>query len=77
MTQSRRHSAFEAVANVVVGYSINFAANFLLFPLFGWSISLEQNLVLGAVFTVISLVRSYWMRRLFNRATQTPTGTAT
>lgn len=67
MTQSRRHSALESVANVVIGYSINFVANMLIFPLFGWNISLEQNLVLGAVFTVISLVRSYWVRRLFNR----------
>lgn len=69
MTQSRRGSALEAVVNVIVGYSVNFAANMLIFPLFGWKISLSENLILGTIFTVISLVRSYWLRRFFNSIT--------
>ena len=38
MSQSRRHSFIEAWANIAIGYGINFAANMLLFPLFGWHI---------------------------------------
>lgn len=67
MSQSRTHSAFEAVTNVVVGYGINFTANWLLFPLFGWEISVGQNLALGTIFTLISLGRSYLLRRIYNR----------
>lgn len=64
--QSRRGSAAEAVINVIVGYAINITANALIFPLFGWQLSLRQNLLLGVFYTVISLVRSYSLRRLFN-----------
>lgn len=52
--------------NIVIGYGFNFTANMLIFPLFGWSISTEQNLILGTIYTVISLVRSYGLRRFYN-----------
>lgn len=66
MSQTKKQSAIEAVANVVVGFSITFTANAMLFPLFGWVISVEQNIGLGVCYTVISLVRSYCLRRFYN-----------
>jgi hypothetical protein len=66
MSQSRKGSMFEAIMNVLVGYGINFTANILIFPLFGWHISMQQNLVLGVIYTAISLLRSYCIRRWFN-----------
>lgn len=67
MAQSRLGSAVEAVANVAVGYTINMLANFLIFPLFGWSLTLGENLLLGVIYTAISLARSFVLRRVFNR----------
>lgn len=64
--QSKRHSVFEAFANVAVGYGINLSANALIFPLFGWNITLSENIMLGVLYTGISLVRSYCLRRFFN-----------
>jgi len=64
--QSRKHSAIESVANVAFGYGVAVAAQCLVFPLFGVHLPLHENLTIGAVFTVISLVRSYALRRLFN-----------
>lgn len=66
MSQSRRGSAFEAVMNVLVGFGINYFANLAIFPLFGMHISLSDNLLMGAIYTVISVVRSYCIRRWFN-----------
>lgn len=66
MTQSRRGSLVESVSNVFIGYGINFALNLALFPLFGWHISLHQNFVLGTIYTVVSLARSYVIRRFFS-----------
>ncbi len=66
MNQSRLSSAIEAVFNVIIGFTINFSANALVFPLFGWHISPSQNFALGAIYTIISLVRSYVIRRYFN-----------
>ena len=65
--QSRRRSLLESFVNILVGYSINFTANLLIFPIFGWHISARENLTLGVIYTGISLVRSYGLRRFFNR----------
>ena len=64
--QNKIDSALESVTNVIVGFSINFTANMFIFPLFGWSISITQNIALGACYTAISLVRSYVIRRAFD-----------
>lgn len=64
--QSRAQSAVEAVANVAIGYGVAVAAQVVLFPLFGIDVSMQTNLAIGAAFTVVSLVRSYVVRRLFN-----------
>jgi hypothetical protein len=65
--QSRTWSAIESVANVAVGYGIAVATQLIVFPLFGLHASLTDNLAIGAIFTVVSLVRSYVLRRVFNR----------
>lgn len=67
MSQSRKHSLFESLVNVLIGYGIALAAQLLIFPLFGIYISLQDNIVIGLLFTVVSIVRSYALRRLFNR----------
>lgn len=66
MSQSRLSSFIEAMINIIIGFGINFTANALVFPLFGWQISTADNFLLGAIYTVISLVRSYTIRRWFN-----------
>lgn len=67
MSQSRAMSAAESVANVAIGYGVAVASQLVIFPLFGVHLPLSDNLLIGAWFTVISLVRSYAVRRLFNR----------
>ena len=66
MSQTRKESATEAVVNILVGYTVNLLANFSIFPLFGWHITLEQNLMIGVFYTVVSFVRSYALRRFYN-----------
>lgn len=65
--QSRRLSALEAVANVVVGLGVAFATQVVVFPMFGFYASTQQHVALTAIFTAVSLVRSYALRRVFNR----------
>lgn len=65
ITQSRRMSLVEAVTNVLVGYGVAVATQMLVFPLFGLQATLQENLGLGLIFTVVSLVRSYLLRRAF------------
>ena len=65
MRQSRLMSLVEAGANVVVGYGIAVLTQMAVFPLFGLSTTISKNLAIGAIFTVVSLVRSYVLRRAF------------
>ena len=67
MTQTRRHSALEAAADVAIGHVISIAAQLVIFPMFGIRIALGENLGIGLCFTVVSLVRSFALRRAFNR----------
>ena len=67
--QLKRHSLLESATNIVVGYTINMLANFVIFPLWGWHITLKQNIEIGVIYTVISLLRSYCLRRIFNKVT--------
>ena len=65
MRQSRAMSLVEAVANVVLGYGVAVVTQILVFPIFGLHTTLAQNLKMGFVFTVVSIGRSYVLRRLF------------
>jgi len=65
MRQSKRMSLLESLINVAVGYGVAVSAQVLVFPLFGLEVSLVDNLVIGAIFTGISIVRSYTLRRVF------------
>ncbi len=65
MTQSRAMSLVESLSNVAVGYGIAVLTQIVLFPVFGLHASLSDNLLMGGVFTVISIARSYLLRRVF------------
>lgn len=66
MNQTKLGSLIEAIINTAIGFAINFTANLLIFPLFGFQLSLGSNFALGCIYTVISVVRSYCIRRWFN-----------
>ena len=65
MKQSRWMSFAEAVVNVVVGYGVAVVTQMLVFPLFGMRASVSDNLLIGVIFTVVSLARSFTLRRVF------------
>ena len=66
MNQSRVASIAESVMNVLIGYGVALASQLVIFPMFGIHLPLSDNLAIGAWFTLISLVRSYAIRRWFN-----------
>jgi len=68
--QTRAHSFIESVSNVFIGYLVALASQLVIFPLYGINITLHDNLAIGVWFTVISLIRSYVLRRLFTRVTE-------
>ena len=65
MKQSRLMSLVEAITNVIVGYSVAVVTQILIFPIFGLHTTLAQNLQMGLLFTGVSIIRSFLLRRLF------------
>jgi hypothetical protein len=65
--QTRIGSFVESWANIAVGFSINWTANVCLLPiLYDPSHPARSAFVIGCCFTVISQIRTYTIRRLFN-----------
>lgn len=65
--QSKKMSFYESLTNVTVGYIFAVASQLIIFPLFGIYLPLSDNLIMGLYFTVLSIIRSYALRRVFNR----------
>lgn len=64
--QSRRASFVEACLNVAVGYGVALASQLVILPMYGVHLSLADNAAIGLWFTLVSIGRSYVLRRWFN-----------
>jgi hypothetical protein len=56
----------ETVASVAIGYVVALLSQLAIFPVLGLQVTLIENLLIGVWFTVISIVRGYYVRRFFN-----------
>ncbi len=64
--QTRLESVLESIVNVLIGFFLALASQLVIFPMYDIAVPLSTNLWIGAWFTLISLVRSYVIRRWFN-----------
>ena len=64
--QTKRASLLEAFANILIGFWVSVGANMLVLPFFPHPGVFREAFLIGLIFTVISFVRSYLLRRLFN-----------
>ena len=65
--QTKKQSLIESLTNILIGYLTALLSQVLIFPLFNIYVSLQDNLLIGLYFTIISLLRSYLVRRYFNK----------
>lgn len=64
--QSRVGSMVETLTNTAVGMAINVGVNAAVLPIFGFYPSFAQNVGMTIIFTFVSIIRSYVLRRVFN-----------
>ena len=69
--QTRLMSMVETITNVAIGLIVSFISQLAIFKLYDIHISLAQNLELTLYFTVVSIIRSYVLRRFFNSIRRT------
>ena len=65
--QKKKHSFIESIINVLIGYFIAVLSQIIIFPFFGVDIPLRDNFIIGGYFTLISIIRSYTVRRFFTK----------
>ena len=65
--QSKRLSIIEAVANTSIGLIVSYLVQLLIFPYFGLNVSHSTNIKITLIFFVVSFLRGYILRRVFNK----------
>ena len=63
--QHNRASAVESFVGTAIGYIESIAATHTVLPAFGLSVTVADSVGISAIFTAISVVRSYLVRRIF------------
>ena len=66
--QRRLVSLIEAVVGTCSGFGVSVLVGVFLYPLFGVTFSLAELSGITAVFTGLSILRGFLVRRLFNMA---------
>ena len=64
--QSKKQSLIETLTSVFVGWLIGVILNMLVLPLFDYNITVVDSLWVSLIFTVVSVIRGYVIRRTFN-----------
>jgi hypothetical protein len=65
--QTKYQSLIESLTNILIGYLTALLSQVLIFPLFNIYVTFQDNILIGLYFTIISLIRSYLVRRYFNK----------
>ena len=64
--QSKRLSIIEAITNTIVGLSTSFVIQLIIYPAMNIEVKISQNVIITCVFFTVSILRGYFIRRLFN-----------
>ena len=67
MAQSKKHSIIESITQTIIGLGPSILIQVALYPLLGIPVTFKQNLIITAVFFVVSIIRGYIVRRIFNQ----------
>lgn len=64
--QTRTDSLMEAVCNTAVGFTVSLVTQFVMVWVFDFNLSASESVTMVTIFTVVSVIRQYVLRRLFN-----------
>ena len=64
--QTKKQSFIESLTSTTIGIIIGIVLNLIILPVFGYPVSLSDSLWISVIFTVVSIIRSYIIRRWFN-----------
>ena len=65
--QSKKMSFIEITSSQVIALLVAWVTQVLVFPMFGIYISPQKGFFIVLIFALISMIRSYIVRRVFNK----------
>lgn len=72
MAQTKLGSFLESCTNTVISFLTAMIVGHFLYPLFGFRPSVSENAAITFVFLMVSMIRSYVIRRWFNKLSSHP-----
>jgi uncharacterized membrane protein YbhN (UPF0104 family) len=67
MKQTKRKSLIESIAQTLIGLITSILIQFILYPIMGIPVTIFQNIIITLVFFIVSIIRGYLVRRLFDK----------
>lgn len=67
MKQSKQKSFIESVIQTIIGLATSILIQVILYPIMGIPVTFSQNLIITLVFFTVSIVRGYFVRRIFEK----------
>jgi hypothetical protein len=64
--QTKKFSLIESISNTAIGFLISLLIQLVIYPVLNIPVTLNQNLIITSIFTIASILRGYFVRRLFN-----------
>jgi len=67
MTQNKKHSLIESATQTIIGLITSFLIQIVIYPMLNIPVTFSQNVIITLVFFIASIVRGYFVRRVFNK----------
>ena len=65
--QTKKLSLIESVINTIIGFVISLLIQLCIYPILNIQVTLNQNIIITLVFTIVSILRGYIIRRYFTK----------
>ena len=66
MKQTKQKSFIESVIQTIIGLATSILIQVILYPMMGIPVTFSQNLAITLVFFTVSILRGYFVRRIFD-----------
>lgn len=67
MKQTKQKSLIESVIQTIIGLGTSILIQVILYPMMGIPVTFSQNLIITVVFFAVSIIRGYFVRRIFEK----------
>ena len=67
MKQTKQKSLIESIIQTIIGLGTSILIQVILYPIMGIPVTFSQNLIITLVFFTVSIIRGYFVRRIFEK----------